>query len=543
MSLSSLSAQLASLHSKKGAPSRQHSDAVGRGIHHSSKLGHTVLNKSTKHKPSVLYPDSRAAASADVPLTTLRENAIASLRYLCNNSSQVFDFGGENLPWKTLFGPKSIKFEHGLNTKETNAKFDRMIKDALYLISSAWSDSVNPLSGPNNSYIQLGANKPSSVLHTLEYLIQKYYVHVYNAEVLLVAFLPHHETFLFDRLLQLIDIAQFPQWSFLRPYSAARGINGVPRTAIAKWAASVKDNGGGTAIVEWICEIAKRAAQIHARERKSGYQSQQARKGISSCISFAAATLAETIHIQKNTTGSVDESFLRVMIPVVLSSIEPLHQKSSSKKSIHFSIGALCSEWRSFGRIMISLIVESCELSGDLNYALIHAVVKGCRETVLLCIHDDMAARGEDFSQQKIDMDYFDSAPSSASLQESILEVTSDAILTVMTILHRSHHQQGKITNQRSLLKVIPSSSNDKQEVQYVGYDIPSNVILAVTKIPYLPSTLGYVLVDKNIDIRVLIASIFAYAISQSSLKRNSGYNKLLFKLVSCLCHSFSQSA
>ena len=87
MSHSSLSAQIASLHSKNGISSRQHSDAIGRGVHHSSKAGHRVLSTNVKNKPSVLYPNSKAAAAADVPFTTLRENAVAGLKFLTQHSS------------------------------------------------------------------------------------------------------------------------------------------------------------------------------------------------------------------------------------------------------------------------------------------------------------------------------------------------------------------------------------------------------------------------------------------------------------------------
>ena len=529
MSHSSLSAQLASLHSKNGAPSRHHSDAIGRGVHHSSKVGHTVLNKNPKHKPSVLYADSRAAASADVPLTTIRENAIASLRYLCKNCSPLFDFGGENLPWKTLFGTKSLNFEHGLNTKETNAKFDRLIKDALYFLSSAWGDSMYTVSGSSTSYVQLGANKPSSVLHALEYLIQNFYAHVHNAETLLVSFLPHHETFLFDRILQLIDLAQFPHWSFLRPYSAARGVNGLPRTAIAKWAASTKDNGGGTIVVERIGEIGKKAAKIHARERKTGFQFDHARRGVSVCISFAAATLAETIHIQQSSAGSIDETFLRVMIPVLLNSVEATH---NSKKGTNFSLGALCPEWRSFGRVMISLIAESCDLNEDLNHALVDAIVKGCNETVLLYIHDEMIANGEEFSKTKVDLNDFDLEKSSSSLQKSILEVTSDSVLSIMTILQNSAHKQKENTpNDQSMLKIVLQSK--QKEEKYIGYNIPSAVVLAVTKLPFLSTTIGHLLVEREIDIRMLLATILAYTITSLKKKRNQRHVDLLFHLVS----------
>ncbi len=531
MSHSTLSAQLSSLHSRGTVSSRQHNDAVGRGIHHSSKVGHTILNKNPKHKPSVLYPDSRAAASADVPLATLRENAIASLQYLSRNSSRLFDVGGENLPWKTLFGPKSIKFERGLNTKDTNAKFDNLIEDSLYLLSSVWGDAINSAGGPSNAHVQLGANKPSSVLHTLEYLIQKYYAHVYNTEALLVAFLPHHESFLFDRILQLIDLAKFPQWSFLRPYSAARGINGVPRTAIAKWAASRKDNGGGTAIVVKICEIAKRAARIHARERKAGYRSEEARRGVSACISFAAATIAETMHIQQNSSGFVDEAFLRIIIPVVLNAIDALNSKSSKKKA-NFSTGALCPEWRSFGRIVISLIAESCDLKLDLEHALIEALVKGCKENIMLCIYDDMSARGEEFAMEEINLNKIVLENESLSVQRKILEALADTMISIMSILHNfALPQHGNVTNEQSLFKINPNNIKEK-EVQYIGYDIPSNMIHTISEVPFLSVSLGYLL-DKNIDITAVLASIFAHSISMLNKENYQRHLDFLIKLVS----------
>jgi len=190
MSHSSLSAQLASLHSKNTTSSRKQSDSVGRGIHHSSNAGHSIHYKnSTKHKPSVIHADSRAAAIADIPFTTLRDNAAISLQYLSQHCSPLFEMSGTNLPWQTLYGSKSIKFERGLNTADTNAKFDGMIKDALFLLSSAWGDAASSISSSSSTKVQLGGNIPSSVLHALEYLIQKYNVHVYNAREFVGGFL------------------------------------------------------------------------------------------------------------------------------------------------------------------------------------------------------------------------------------------------------------------------------------------------------------------------------------------------------------------
>lgn len=527
MSHSSLSAQLASLHSKSGVSSRQHSDAVGRGIHHSSKAGHTILNNSVKNKPSVLYPDSKSAAAADVPFTTLRENAVASLQFLSQHCSPLFDINGDNLPWRTLFGPKSVKYERGLNSKETNNKFDGLVKDALYMLSSAWGDSIYAINLSSSTFIQLGANKPSSVLHTLEYLVQKYYVHVHNAEELLVAFLPHHENFLFDRILQLIDIAQYPHWSFLRPFSAAKGMQGVPRTTIAKWAASTKDNGGGIAIVKKITEVAKRAAKVHCQEKKLGILNHnEARRGISISISFAASTLAETLHIQHAANGTIDEQILRILAPVIFNAIEP---SSSGDK---WSLGALCPEWRSFGRILISLLVEKCELNNDLNNALANAVVKGCQESIQLCIHDEMKANGEEFIKSR-KLKEFNLDEVSDEMQQSILEISADAILTIMTIVQNLPETSIEKETPKSLLPVRSSKNHGKNHM--IGYNISMIVYRAITQIPFLVASMGYLYTEKDVDVRPLLASIIVMSVSNTRCKAKDFERSVeaLFQLVS----------
>lgn len=528
MSHSSLSAQLASLHSKNGVSSRQHNDAIGRGIHHSSKAGHTILNNSVKNKPSVLYPDSKAAAAADVPFTTLRENAVASLQFLSQHCSKLFDMnnGESSLTWKTLFGPKSVKYERGLNSKETNVKFDGLVKDALHLLSTAWGDSVHTINVSSSTFIQLGANKPSSVLHALEYLVQKYYVHVHNAEELLVAFLPHHETFLFDRILQLIDVAQFPHWAFLRPYSTAKGMKGVPRTTIAKWAASTKDNGGGIIILKKITEVAKKSAKIHRQERKIVGSYGGVRQGISITISFTAATIAETLHIQHAAKGTIDEALLRTLVPVIFSAVEP------SSNTDSFSIGALCPEWRAFGRILISLLLDKCELSEDLNDALVNAVVKGCKESMQLLIHDEKEAEGEEYVRTS-KFKELDMKEMSSPLKQSILQTSSDAILTVMTFCQTLPNVQK--TDFKNFQSTLPICGNKDENMQMIGYKLSMKMFRAITQIPYLSLAMGHLYSDKDIDIRPLIASIGAMSISNIECKSKDYQNNsnLILQLVS----------
>jgi len=521
MSHSSLSAQLASLHSKHGAGSRQHGDSVGRGIHHSAKLGHSVITNNVKHKPSVLHPDSRSAAIADVPITTLRENAIASLQFLSQHSSQLFDMSGENLPWQTLFGPKSIKYERGVNSTETNAKFDGFVKDALYLLSTALGDAASSISGFSGSYIQLGANIPSSVLHALEYLIQKYYVHVHNAENMLVSFLPHHESFLFDRILQLVNLAQIPHWSFLRPFGTAKGLNGVPRTVLAKWAASTKDNGGGVILVKQISELGKKAARIHVKERLLGtLESTQpeARRGISFVISFAAATLAETFHIQHSTNGSIDESTLRCMIPIILSAVEPLKEKkkNSGKTKTNWSLGTLCQEWRSFGHIMISLVMEKCDLNQDLCEVLVECLVNGSIEFVQLLRRDESRAYAEDVVDVEVYNDH--NADDFSSLMQYILESTSGTLLVIINILNHFMDVDAskRAVDTESCFLPIVMNDNKSSLRQTVGYKLTAKMFNAIMKLPFLAISFGHLVSDKEIECRPLIASLVIMSISKT---------------------------
>jgi hypothetical protein len=501
MSHSSLSAQLASLHTKNTTSSRQTSDAVGRGIHHNANSGHTILNGSTRHKPSVIHADSRAAAMADVPFSTMRENAVVSLQFLSQHSSPLFELSGENLPWQTLFGSKSIKHERGLNSPDTNAKFDGMVKEALYLLSTAWGDAASTIASSSNTLLQLGTNIPASVLHALEYLVQKYYAHVYNAEHLLVAFLPHHETFLFDRLLQLIDLAQMPQWAFLRPYSAAIGTNGVPRTAIAKWAASTKDNGGGTLLVKRVCELAKRGAKIHSLERnllpQDDDEGSEVRRGTSLFISFAAAILAETLHLQYCTHGSIDEATLRCLVPFVLGAVEP---NNSKKKK--WSLGALCPEWRVFGQIMVSLLVDKCDLSPELCEAFSTGILKGAVESIKLL---------------RLEIDEGDDNMDSGTNQV-ILDSSADAILAVMSLVLNNESFEVDKSGQdfKCYLPTVKSKGNEM-----IGCNLSFSCFRTLMKFPSLPATLGYLSEEKNIDLQCFLGSIVAMTIS--FCRSNSG--------------------
>jgi hypothetical protein len=523
MSHSSLSAQLASLNTKKGSAiaSKRHEDATGRGLHHSSNAGHSLLISNPKFKPSVVHADARVAAAADVPFTTLRENAVLSLNYLVQHSSPVFQMVNEELPWGTLFGPKSTKYERGLNTPETNAKFDGLLKQSLILLGTAWGDSS--LTSPSSTSIQLGANIHSSVLHALEYLIQKYYVHYHNGESLLLAFLPHHETFLFDRILQLVDLSSYPHWNFLRPYSASTVMTGVPRTTIAKWAASTKDNGGGFILLQKVMDVAKRAAKVHVKEGRElddSTPNREARRGTSVYFSFAAAIVAEALHIQHAASGVIDEATIRALVPFILGAIEP------SKAGEKWSMGTLCGEWRSLGYIQISFLLEKCDFSHILCESLSTGIVKGAIETMqLMKLSEKTHSENDDE----------DLEGTLASIKA--VEMAAESILTMMSIISMDGGS-GKTKKKKEVATYLPIITSSGEMIT-LGYEIAPSTFEAMVNFPHLSATLGYLAQNRDIDVKSLVASLTAMAISTHfNEKKKCNSEKLLdfvIKMVSCI--------
>jgi len=536
MSLSNLESQLASLHSKSGLPSsKQHHESVGRGFHHSVNHGHSILTSNAKHKPSVLHPDSRSAAAADVPFTTLRENSVISLQYLLKKSSNIFDMDADALPWKTLFGRKSVNFERGLNTSETNKKFDSLIKDALFILSTSWGDATGSVNGPSLSSIPLGTNVSSSVLHVMEYLVQKYYIHVHNSEALLVAFLPHHETILFERILQLVDLSQSPHWSFLRPYSGKVGARGVPRTHIAKWAASTVDNGGGIVLINALCDVAKCAAKIHSQEMTylspSPKRSMEIRRGASLIISFSAATLAETLRIQSSACGTIVEPTVRCLIPFILGAVEPRRKwkkELNSKQSVTWSLGAVCDEWRSFGFILISILMKNCELSTDVCKALATGIVKGSIEL------DNMLRQHEQVGNQ--------STRKGVSAVPSLIaiESASESLLALMSILS-SCNIEGTRNNEdcktlRSPLSLVltPDGRMDCSFASSngsLGCGLSISTFRMLLNLDILPTALGHLSEAKRVDVRSLLASLITLCVSVVSDRKKSRNCELSMKL------------
>jgi len=207
MSMSSLGAQLAALSSagttSSGATSRRTEDGIGRGLHHSAHHGHSLYhhhNNNPKIKPSVLQPDARAAS--DIPLSSIRNDAVVSLKALHAITSNEEFISKKYM--HSLLGNHSLSYERGLQTKEQNEKTDNMIQSLLILLSTAMGEPSKSKDEHSPMY---------HALHVIEYLLRRYDIHTRpsSSHYLLLYTLPHHDQPVFTRLLQLIDLTNTTQ--------------------------------------------------------------------------------------------------------------------------------------------------------------------------------------------------------------------------------------------------------------------------------------------------------------------------------------------
>ncbi|XP_057765983.1 uncharacterized protein At3g06530-like [Salvia miltiorrhiza] len=127
-----------------------------------------------------------------------------------------------------LFSFQSKELDRELVGQEENKRINASLGSYLRLLSG---------------YLEL-----HSALKTLEYLIRRYKIHVYNAEDLILCALPYHDTHVFVQIIRLIDAGN-SRWKFLDGVkeSGAR----PPREVIVQHC--VRDMG----ILETICNYVR----------------------------------------------------------------------------------------------------------------------------------------------------------------------------------------------------------------------------------------------------------------------------------------------
>ncbi|XP_076364857.1 HEAT repeat-containing protein 1-like [Tachypleus tridentatus] len=149
----------------------------------------TTILLEDKVKASLLF-DPREASSYDrdtifaIGLTGLEELELIEPEFA------IFE--------QSLFNESAKTFERAVKTQEVNLQLDNAIKKFLVLVSPY--------------FLLRPAHK------ALEWLIHRFHIHVYNVDDLIACILPYHETRIFVRVIQLLNLNDATsRWHWLKP--------------------------------------------------------------------------------------------------------------------------------------------------------------------------------------------------------------------------------------------------------------------------------------------------------------------------------------
>ncbi|KAM7273255.1 hypothetical protein ACFE04_027919 [Oxalis oulophora] len=260
-------------------------------------------------RPSILYNPKEAA---DIDTETVLNIALSGLEILIGVDERFRSYKND------LFSTKSRDLDRELMTRADNDRINTSIASYLRLLSG---------------YLHLPASHK-----TLEYLIRRYKVHVYNIEDLILSAFPYHETHAFVRIMQLINTGN-TRWKFLDGVKTSGAP--PPRSVIVQQC--IRDMG----VLETLCSYAS-----------STKKAQSSRP----VISFCTAVIIETL----GSITSLDSDAVKRILPFVVSGLQPGTKASKDHKA-----GALT---------IVGLLANKVELSPKLVNSLMRSISEMIRE-------------------------------------------------------------------------------------------------------------------------------------------------------------------
>ncbi|XP_047967896.1 uncharacterized protein At3g06530 [Salvia hispanica] len=275
----------------------------------------TVLNVSTDPEPGKKRPLTRpsilfdAKAAADVDLDTIYGIALSGLEVLISMEERFRNYKND------LFSLNSKELDRELLGQEENKRISASIASYLRLLSG---------------FLEL-----HSALKTLEYLIRRYKVHVYNSEDLILCALPYHDTHVFVQIVQLIDAGN-SKWKFLDGVkeSGAR----PPREVIVQQC--IRDMG----VLEAICNYATPAKKIQTSQHVTG---------------FCTAVIFEVLGIV-----TIDNDIVKRILPYV---------------SFGLQLGAKGLNQKASALMIVSLLAQKAALAPNVAKSLLNSVADMAR--------------------------------------------------------------------------------------------------------------------------------------------------------------------
>ncbi|KAK3217662.1 hypothetical protein Dsin_011632 [Dipteronia sinensis] len=262
-------------------------------------------------RPSILFNPKEAA---DIDLDTILDIALSGLEVLVSVDERFRNYKHD------LFSLKSKDLDRELMGIEENNKINASISSYLQLLSG---------------HLQLPAS-----LKTLEYLIRRYKIYVYNTEELILCALPYHDTHVFVRIVQLLNLGN-NKWKFLEGVR----VSGAPppRTVIVQQC--IRDMG----VLEVLCNYSSPTKKFMPSKPT---------------INFCTAVIIETL----GSASTVDSDAVKRILPFVVSGFQPGAKGGSDHKA-----GAL---------MIVALLANKVSLSPKLVKSLIRSIAEIAREDV-----------------------------------------------------------------------------------------------------------------------------------------------------------------
>lgn len=260
-------------------------------------------------RPSILFDPKEAA---DVDLDTLLGLAISGLEVLTSTDERFRIYKND------LFSHKSRELDRELMNIEENKGINVTICSYLHLLSS---------------YFQ-----HSSALKTLEYLIRRYKIHVYNTEDLILCALPYHDTHIFVQIVQILDTGN-TKWKFLEGVKASGAP--PPRKVIVQQC--IRDLG----VLEAICNYGSPTKKFQPSRP---------------VIGFSTAVVIEVL----GALTTIDSDIVKRVLPFVVSGLQP-----GAKVGLDHKASAL---------MIMGLLANRAALSPKLIKILIRSIAEVARE-------------------------------------------------------------------------------------------------------------------------------------------------------------------
>ncbi|KAK8344000.1 hypothetical protein V6Z12_A07G051700 [Gossypium hirsutum] len=262
-------------------------------------------------RPSILFNPKEAA---DIDIDTILDIALSGLEILVGVDERFRNCKID------LFNLKSKELDRELMGVDENNQINASISSYLRLLSG---------------HLQLSAS-----LKTLEYLIRRYKIHVYNVEDLVLCVLPYHDTHAFVRIVQLINTGN-SKWKFLDGVKASGAP--PPRSVIVQQC--IRDMG----VLEALCNYASPTKKFQASRP---------------VVSFCTAVIVEVL----GCVATIDSDIVKRIHPFVASGLQFGAKGGSDHKA-----GAL---------MIVGFLANKVALAPKLVNSLIRTVAEVAREDV-----------------------------------------------------------------------------------------------------------------------------------------------------------------